>query len=453
MKTSLELRQEQAEATKKAKALKDAPGGLTEESVKQFNSLMDTADGLDPQIKDTEKLEARIAGVDSCVADLDKSAGRTVPPGSPDSRIEVKDPEWMKDPMRGFRHGPAFLLSVKGYYEGGSSKLTPQLKSLGVPKMEATAGSDEGSTFANPYGGFLLPEGVQPGIRKVDGEGDPTIGRTFQYPMEMKTFKVNSLVSYDHTTTSSGGLRVYRRAEALEVTASKLQFEQITLDLMEMMGIAYDTEEILRWSPLSFVTMLQQGFNTEFQAKTIKEKISGTGVGQFQGALNSPALITVDKETDQTAGTIIFENILNMKKRCFGYGNAVWLANNDTQGEFPKLNVNVPGSGVALVWMPSAVEGAPERLLGRPLIFTDWCKTLGNKGDIILADWSQFYECYDARNPGIQAAESVHVRFLTNERCFRFLTLNDGKFMWTTYYTPPNSTVTRSPIVTLAERA
>jgi len=101
------------------------------------------------------------------------------------------------------------------------------------------------------------------------------------------------------------------------------------------------------------------------------------------------------------------------------------------------------------MWQQSAREDAPDMLLGRPIAYDENCKTLGDAGDLILCNWTQYLE--GTLQP-LQSAESMHVRFLYNERVFKFWKRNDGRMWWNTYLTPKNGS-TLSPVVTLAVRA
>jgi HK97 family phage major capsid protein len=61
--------------------------------------------------------------------------------------------------------------------------------------------------------------------------------------------------------------------------------------------------------------------------------VEGTGAGQPLGILNSPALISVAKETGQAAATIVKENVDKMWSRMWARArkNAIWLINQDIE--------------------------------------------------------------------------------------------------------------------------
>jgi HK97 family phage major capsid protein len=108
------------------------------------------------------------------------------------------------------------------------------------------------------------------------------------------------------------------------------------------------------------------------------------------------------------------------------------------------------GTGGVPLWQVSARDGEPDRILGRPVVLTEYCATVGDVGDLILANWSEYLEgTYEALN----SAESIHVRFVNHERTFKFWLRNCGKCWWRSALTPKKSAKTLSPFVTLAARA
>jgi HK97 family phage major capsid protein len=221
------------------------------------------------------------------------------------------------------------------------------------------------------------------------------------------------------------------------------------LNATSLFGLAFATAEVMQDSPVSFVSLIASSFSQEFGAKGVDERLNGSGVGEPEGILVSPALVSVPKEAGQTADTINYDNVKKMRSRVWGYGRAVWMANHDTMPDMMSL-VQIVGTGGAPVYQPSAQEDRPDLLLGRPIFYTEYCKTLGDLGDIICANW---FEYLDGTYQPLQSAESMHVRFVEHERAFKFWTRNDGRGWWKSALTPKNSTKTLSPFVALAARA
>ena len=349
-----------------------------------------------------------------------------------------------------------FLLDVMKVYQDG--EVTKRLAPLVVKNIQKNlreqgivtkaVGSDEQSGINDPYGGIMVPPAFAPDLLKLDPETDPLNNRVRRVPMTnpMVTFKART--DKNHTTSVSGGLTVARKPETVAGTSSRMELEDVSLRATTLFGVAYATEEILSDSPISFATMLADGFADQFAYHLMKERISGTGTGEFEGVLNAPCLVTVDAEAGQEADTITYRNVIDMRSRCWGYSKAVWLANHDTAPQLMLLNQQV-GTGGAVVWQPSAREDHPDMLLGRPLIFSEYAKKLGDAGDLILGNWNEYLE---GTYQPLQNAESIHVRFINHERAFKFWTRNDARTWWRSALTTVNSSATLSPFVVLEAR-
>ncbi len=364
----------------------------------------------------------------------------------------------------GFHTSREFLFSVMGACSNQNQDFDPRLTDLYAINVSRkaeqkslvtkTVGSDEARGISDPYGGFLVPTTFIPDILKIDPEADPIGGRTRNIPMATPSIKIPARSDKDHTTSVAGGVTVTRRPETVAATASQMTMEQVTLDAKTLMGISYATEEILTDSPISFAALLSAGFNDQFVYHLIKERLYGTGVGEFLGiliALDSAGLgptVSVAKESGQANDTIVFNNVVKMRAQCWGYDKAVWLANHDCYPQLSQLSLPIGIAGTAM-YTPSLQDDRPDRLLGRPIFYTEYAKTVGDQGDLILANWNEYLE---GTYQPMQNAESVHVRFVNHERAFKFWTRNAGAPWWRVPITPVYSTSKLSPFVVLDAR-
>lgn len=370
-------------------------------------------------------------------------------------KITVKTPDFSKDPKKGFERERDFYMTVIQTSQSG--RMDDRLRFLWQPTaaqqwptQQLTVGSDEARGASDPYGGFMVPEAFSPDFLKVQPEDDPMGKRTTGIPMARPIVRIPARTDKDHRTSVAGGLTVTRRPETLGGTASQMTLEQVSLEAHSLFGLSYATEELLADSPISFAAILEAGFSDQFTYALVKERISGTGVGEFEGVLNASALITVNKRTGQAASTIILENILDMRSQCWGYRKAIWIANHDTIPQMGTLNQQVGTAGTGMIWLPSLREGEPDMLMGRPLVFSEYAKALGTAGDLILANWSEYLE---GLYQPMQSAESIHVRFVNHERAFKWWLRNDGRSWWKTDLTPVNSAKHLSPFVVLQTRS
>lgn len=377
-------------------------------------------------------------------AALTASRGRVTEPTPLGSHVGLMHDRIEDDPLKGFKDHRDFLSAVVD--AGRGERWATGLNYL---KAQAAVGSDEHSTFSDRYGGFFVPESLTPDFLKVDAEPDPMGAATMKVPMSTVEIHVNARTDKNHNTSVTGGLVVGRSAESVAKTASRMSIERVTLRANGLFGLAYATEELLTDSPRSFIALLDAGFRDEITSTLIDERLNGTGANQFTGIVNAPCTIAVPIESGQAADTIVYENVVNMRSRCWGYSKAMWIANHDTTPQLMQMAVQV-GVGGGTVWQESARVDRPNILLGRPLVFSEYAATLGDVGDIVLCNWSQYLE---GLYQPLRSAESIHVRFVNHERAFKFWLRNDGAPWWRVPLTPKNSSVTMSPFLTLAERA
>lgn len=447
-----ELASEAAPLMAKDKAEDDE---LTDEELVRFDAIVVELEGLDAEIKAKEDSRAARAQAHGFLetqikAGTPNPSGRQATPNVPtptvtDVKLLLED-----DPAKGFATPRAFfhdvLMAGCGWHHRVQHKDAMAFLESGN-EMLAAVGSDEQREGSDPFGGFLLPVAFSPDLLKIDPEDDPMAGRTTQVPMQVPSIKIPVRVDKDHSSSVAGGLSVSRTPETAATAASQMKYEQLTLTAHKLTGLSYVTDELMSDSPISVAALLAAGFSDEFNSVIIDERLSGTGVGEFMGVMSSGCLITVNKEDGQTASTLVFENIVKMRARSWKYGKAIWLANHDTIPQLMFMNQNV-GTGGVIVWQPSAREDHPDVLLGRPLVFTEYVKSIGAKGDIVLGTWSEYLE--GTLQP-LQSAESIHVRFVNMEKVFRFTLRNAGAPWWRSALTPKNGS-TLSPFVTLQAR-
>jgi len=258
------------------------------------------------------------------------------------------------------------------------------------------------------------------------------------------------------TGSRQGGVRVYRTSEApASLTDAQPKFGKANLKLENLTGLCYVTEEELQDSA-TLEAIIVAMFGREFGFKMDDELINGTGAAQMLGILNAACLVSVAKETGQSAATINFENITKMYARLWAgsnMGKTRWVINREAFPQLMALSVKVGTAGFPVYIPGNSVAGTPYgTLLGIPVEFAEQSAALGTVGDIILADFSQYRII---EKGGLQSMSSIHVKFdTTGETAFRFRMRNNGQPLWKSTLTPYKGTSsTVSPFVALASRA
>ena len=416
------------------KALRDEAHKIKAEAGE--NITAEQLDLIEAKLNEADSLEAKAQRV----ADMNARLGAAPVAQSVKTGPVIANhrENFESDPKAGFKHAQEMLSVIaKNRGQAGTDK---RLNFL------AAVGSDEQSTVSGEFGGFAVPKALFSETLKVMPDGDPTANLCRNIPMESPSVSINARVDKNHSTSVVGGLQVYRTGELNALTSSRQSMEQIDLKAEDLNGLTYVSKQLLNASPATVASILSD-FPAAFAEKEFREKISGTGVGQFEGVLNSAALITVAKETSQTAATVVVKNLGKMMARCYNYESAsvAWLVNHDV---LPELMALGDASG-ANVFTPSAIEGITYQLFGKPVIVTDKAAALGSAGDIMLINWSEYLVgTYGSE----ESAESIHVRFEYNESAFKFYKANAGAGWWRSVLTPKAGS-TKSPFIILGARA
>jgi HK97 family phage major capsid protein len=319
---------------------------------------------------------------------------------------------------------------------------------------KAPSGQNEG---IDSEGGFLVPTLTRNTLMSNLLETSIAYPRTMKIPMMTNAVGIPVIEDESHENHVFGGIIVYRPDEGGDITASKMKLGKVNLELSKIACLVYATSELLEDSPISIEPMLSNGFGQAIGFQIDEDLLHGNGANQSLGILNAPSLVTVAKESGQAADTIVTDNILKMwsRLRPTGQGSAIWQANIDTFVMLAKLSLPVGTGGSTAGLMQTSTNGVTGKplttLLGRPIEFSEHNNTLGDKGDITLADWSQYL--VGEKNGGqIRTASSIHLKFVSDQTAFRFIVRMDGKPWEKTALTPKHSTKTLSSFVTLAAR-
>jgi len=299
-------------------------------------------------------------------------------------------------------------------------------------------------------GGFWVDQSLVGSLLKASYDTSAVANKCRRLPvgpgnngLKMKTIDETSRA----TGSRWGGVQVYWEAEADSTTSKTPKFGRFELNLDKIMGVCYATSELLDDAE-QLGAVITQAFSEEIGFKLSDGVIRGTGAGQMLGVLESDALLSVPKDSGQTADTVSSTNILNMWKACMGRANAYWFYNQELEDQLHLLTFPIGTGGVmANLW--NAERGT---ILGRPAIAVEQASGPGDVGDIILMDPTQ-YIIID--KGGIQTAESIHVAFLTDQSVFRFTYRVNGAPTLKSKITPykrTSSSFYMSPYVAIAAR-
>jgi HK97 family phage major capsid protein len=165
----------------------------------------------------------------------------------------------------------------------------------------------QGANESNPdEGGYAVQSDFAGSMMETAATAGQILPKVDQYQISGNSNRVGwtEIDESDISSTVYGGVRVYWAAEAEAVAAAKPKLTEKELKLQKLMGIAYATYELENDS--NFTSQLySRSFALAIQRELENTIISGTGVGKPLGYLKGGALVSVAKESNQAADTVV----------------------------------------------------------------------------------------------------------------------------------------------------
>jgi HK97 family phage major capsid protein len=316
----------------------------------------------------------------------------------------------------------------------------------------AVTGASEGVASD---GGFAVQTDFSTELLREVHQASVLVSRTRRVPISTNAngLKINGVDETSRVNGSRwGGVQAYWTAEGGTLTGTKPKYRQIALELNKLTALYYATDELIQ-DAAALGAAAGMAFTEEMAFKVDDALIRGTGAGMPLGIVGHAGTVSIAKETNQPAATILRANLEKMFAQIFASSipRAEWYMNQDVWPALFSLTAEVGVGGVPVFIPPGGLSAAPfGLLLGRPITPIEQAATLGTVGDIIFADWDGYITIDKG---GIAQASSLHVAFLTDEECFRWILRFDGQPIRNSTLTPAQGTKAQSAFVTLATRA
>lgn len=426
---------------------------LTPDELKAVTELHNEFERLDEDLKRREKADAMKASVSAGTGRVsDPQRPGTSDPqargpgagGLPNTTLRTREERdrW------GFSNLGDFAQAVRAW---GQGRQDPRL----IANASLSTYSSEG---VGADGGFAVPPEWRAEIQRLVTGEDSILSMCDAMPTESNMVIVPT--DEDTAWSTSGGVRVYRRAEAAAMTQSKMALKDITVRVDEMYALVPVTDQLLEDAPL-LGRFLSQKAAEKMDFKITDEVVNGTGAGgQMLGIMNAPCLVTVSKESSQAADTLLGINVSKMWARMprRARAGAVWLMNQDLEPQLHGLNIpvkNVAGTenvgGMPVYLPPGGLSSTPYgTLLGRPVITTEACAAIGDLGDIVFANLKGYFAPYKAG--GVREAMSIHLWFDQGVTAFKWTFRVGGQPWLAAAIARKNGSNTLSDFVTLEAR-
>lgn len=443
------------------KAAEAEKRAMTAEELEQRAALRAEIEAAEAEMRSVEaesEIRGRLYGAGSALTIEDNTqitiADQPIYRGSPASALgqQLMDVAIMSRPEV---HSSQSITAARSRLDQterrNAAKLEEQAK-----KENRAAGTGGFTTGVPSDGGFFLQGETSVDLMTTGFNNSEVLSRCDSRTMAAGT-QFLEIIGIDETSRANGsrggGVTVYTAAELDAFTQSKTKFKKIRIEPKKLTGLYYASSEIM--NNVTFLGQEMRGlFGEEFAFKCQDLVIRGTGAGEPLGILNAGCLISQAKETGQVADTIVTENILGMESKVWREGpKLVYLVNRETKPQLSTLSIAVGTGGVPVpLYKTDFYQGNRIATLnGLPCITIEQCAALGDKGDIILADLSQYIT---ANKGDINEAMSIHVQFLYDQQTFRFIYYFEGQPRWASSVTPYKgaSGAKIGPFVTLDAR-
>jgi HK97 family phage major capsid protein len=226
-------------------------------------------------------------------------------------------------------------------------------------------------------------------------------------------------------TTSHGAAALVAEAGAL--AESDPAFAQITLNAYKYGQLIEMSTELISDSGVDILGYLARAAGIAIGTATGTAYVTGTGSAQPQGIANAP---TAGKTgaTGQTL-TVIGNDLIDLYHSIVsGYRTrGVWVMNDLSAAIVRKLKDDTGGAGLGnYLWQPGLTQGAPDTLLGRPVVTDPNVAVMAaNAYSIAFGDFSQFFTIRDVA--GVRFERSDDFRFGNDLVAFRVILRTDSK--------------------------
>lgn len=300
-------------------------------------------------------------------------------------------------------------------------------------------------------GGFLIPEDLRSELLRLTLETAIVRPRARVIPMDSLRVPFPAIDQTTHQTSVYGGIVCYWTEEGAALTGSAPTFGRVVLDAKKLTAYTSVPNELVQDSIISFQAFIDQIFPEALAFYEDRAFFTGTGAGEPLGYLNAPAMVTVAKESGQTASTIVWENVVNMYARMWpqSLSRAVWVCAPDALPQLYTMGLAVGvGGGPITMGFGDGPQSPPTSLLGRPLIVSEKAPALGNAGQLSFVDFGMYLV---GDRQAMTASSSDQFLFSQDMTAYRLITRLDGRPWVQSAITPANgSSNTLSPYVQLA---
>jgi HK97 family phage major capsid protein len=312
--------------------------------------------------------------------------------------------------------------------------------------MNANMSEDQG-----PAGGFLVPSQYSQALLDQALENEVIRPNANVIPMAGSVLDLPLFNYTDRTGAKRAGLQMVMVGEGQPHSAQSASTAKLAM-VAKKGAVFVDVTSELESDTPNFSNALGVAMSSAIGGGFDFMFVQGTGAGQPMGIVNWSGTAVVSKEGSQAAATLLAANITKMAARLHpaSWARATWLVSPSVLAMLLSLSQDVgPSSGVRAIALTQDAGGLL-RIMGRPVTISDSCSALGVKGDVILADLSQYVV---GLRKDISIERDISSGWKSDLIGFRTIVRFDGMPAWPSAVTPRAGVDTLSPFVVIETRA
>jgi HK97 family phage major capsid protein len=342
--------------------------------------------------------------------------------------------EQLAQVLRYMEDAPA--IKGAGYFSMDGGAADAQIKSLGDWLLAVMRGDDVRlrsiykSTKAlgvetGSAGGYTVPTEYSAQLLQIATAQSPVLARVRRIPVNAPVGEYPALDQYLAPTAGSGetalaaGTKAKPRAEGAAYNETQPDFEMIRYRLHDSAaGMVKVSRELRADSAAGVEAFLRNVIGVSVASKLEYQILRGTGVGEPLGILNSPALIGI---TPDTNNTFAYADAVEMVARFKAVaGTPVWIYHPGMINDIALFQIGTGGAA----FVNSMSASTPLSLLGYPLVSSEHLPQPDNSGCAVLVDLGA-YLLFE--KGGLYIEFSEHAAFTEGKDIWRFGIRCDGQ--------------------------
>ena len=273
-------------------------------------------------------------------------------------------------------------------------------------------------------GGYLVPQEYEASLLQMAAMNSQIVNRDSNIPVNGNSGRWPVLDQFITPTAGSGqtafaaGVKATTKAPGATLDETEPSFEMLEWRLHKVGGTTDVDNELVEDSPMAIEALLKSLFAIAIGAKTERNVLRGSGVGEPLGILTSSAGIGVTPVTDNA---FKWADVSAMYARFKAAGGTpVWIIHPSVWPDILTMEIGTAGANA---WTANMGAGVAQNLNGYPILTSEHMPQANNSGNVLLADLTAYLLF---KKPGLSIDFSEHAAFRSDQGVWRFTQRMDG---------------------------